>query len=156
MGSFTIWNSLCGWSNIKEDIYRPPNIESAPSNQIVQEKKTNSKQTTRKSGHRYASLICITWITCIACIACITCITCIACTTCTTEISHQIISYHWHSRDNCITKIDYHWLSFIIIDYHWLSLIITDYHSIYWKSDKVTHSLSDNLKSRDASISKSA
>ena len=51
MGSFTIWNSLCGWSSIKEDIYRPPNIESAPSNQIVQEKKTNSKQVTRKSGH---------------------------------------------------------------------------------------------------------
>ena len=36
----------------------------------------------RKSGHRCASLTCITWISCITCITCITC---------TTEIFHKLI-----------------------------------------------------------------
>ena len=95
----------------------------------------NYCKITRKSGHRCASLTCITWINCI---------TCITWTTCTTEISHQITlwdiidfnwlsliinNYHWSS----LIIIDHHWLSLIIIDYHWLSLIILDY---VWKSEK--------------------
>ena len=47
--------------------------------QILQWWQMKSKQITRKSGHRCASLICITWISSIACI------------TYTTEISHQMI-----------------------------------------------------------------
>ena len=47
--------------------------------QILQWWQMKSRQITRKSGHRCASLICITWISSIACI------------TYTTEISHQMI-----------------------------------------------------------------
>ena len=134
-----------------------------------------SMKMTPKSGHRCASLTCITLITCITCI------------TSTKEISHQltswdIINYHWLSViSDChylsLLIIDYHWLSLIIIDCHWLSLIIIDYlwlsffitnhywlsliiNDYIWKSEKVwltgcvTDSLSDNLKSRDAGASK--
>ena len=73
-------------------------------------------QITRKSGHRCASLTCITWISCITCITCY----------------HRNISpsnfmrYLWYSRDNCITKLS-HWKSLVIIDYRWLSLIVIDW-----------------------------
>ena len=74
-----------------------------------------------------------------------------------------IIDYHWLS----FVIIDYHWLSLIIIEYHWLSLIINhylnfiDYHWLsliiidYLKIQKISiTSLTDNLKSGDASASK--
>ena len=65
-------------------------------------------------------------------------------------LSLVIIDYHWLS----LIIIEYHWLSLIIIDYHWLSLVIIDYQ---WLSDnlkKVSHWLTDNVKSRDAGASK--
>ena len=78
-----------------------------------------------------------------------------------------IIDYHWF----LLIIIDNHWLSLVIIGYHWLSLIIIDYHWLslisliiidyLWLSKhlkKVNHSLTHwltyNLKSRDASASK--
>ena len=79
-----------------------------------------SKEITRKSGHRCASLTCNTWISCITC------------------MFHRIISptnfvrYHWLS----LVIIGYHRLSLIIIDFHWFSLIIWKYEiysSLDWQ-----------------------
>ena len=61
------------------------------------------------------------------------------------------IDYHWLS----LVIIDYHWLLLIIINYHWLSLTIIDYHLLPEKGESLTDWLSGNLKSRDASASKS-
>ena len=51
-----------------------------------------------------------------------------------------------------IVNLDYHWLKLIIIDYHWLWLIIIDYRKIWIRW--ITRSLTDNVKSRNASASK--
>ena len=124
-------------------------------------KKNPSFKITRKSGHRCASLTCITWNSCINCITCITCITY------TTEISHKLISWdiidlagilatptnfmrcHWLS----FIVSDNHWLKLALIDSHWLSLIIIDYLKIR-KHHLFTDRLTDNLRWRDTSASK--
>ena len=65
----------------------------------------------------------------------------------------NFVTYHWHSRDTCTTKISHKLTWWDIIDYHWLSLI-WKYEKL-WLTNSPTDSLSDNLKSGDACASRS-
>ena len=94
-------------------------------------------KTTPKSGHRCASVTCITWISCITCIICNTCITCIACTTKTISPNY-FVRYLWRSRNTCTTEISQQLNSWDIFD---IAEIIVK------KSELLTDSAIDNLKS---------
>ena len=96
-----------------------------------------SRQITRKSGHRCASLTCISWISSIA-----------SCITCTTEISYQMISWDIIGLagilvpQKCLTNLIRE-ISLIIIDYlkilkRWISDWLTDWLTT-WNQEMLAH-----------------
>ena len=99
--------------------------------------------------------LCITWITFITCIECITCITSISRITCIIVLLVlHILRFLCNTCITCFTSFTYIICISCITCITWFTENLKKKNTYHIITDCLTHSLTDKLKSRDASASK--